>query len=119
MQRIILALGMGLALVGCGDKQAAATSVPATQQQQPSVQVTAAETAPANGDHTGKALFEANCVSCHDASIFTKADRKVHDFSELDAQVRRCDANLGDKLSDQDITSVIDYLNSSYYKFEK
>jgi cytochrome c5 len=118
MQRMIsiLSLTVGLALAGCGDKKAEATPA-APAQQQPSVQVTAAETAPANGDHSGKALFDANCISCHDASVFTRPDRKVHDFAELDAQVRRCDANLGNKLSDQDITSVIDYLNSSYYKF--
>lgn len=114
MHRMFFVLGVGLAIAGCGDKQAAAVT-----DATPAVVQTASSDAPANGDHSGKGLYEANCISCHDASVFTRADRKVHDFAELDAQVRSCDANLGNKLSDQDISSVIDYLNSSYYKFER
>jgi hypothetical protein len=41
------------------------------------------------------------------------------DFTMLSAQVRRCDANLGSKLFDEDMNKIADYLNETYYKFPK
>ena len=77
-----------------------------------------ATTADANA-HPGKAIHDANCISCHDTGKYTRADRLISDFNQLSARVRVCDANLGAKLSDKDLSSVTDYLNESFYKFPK
>ncbi len=69
--------------------------------------------------HPGKAVHDANCISCHDTGKYTRADRLVGDFNQLSARVRVCDANLGAKLSEKDLSSVTDYLNETFYKFPK
>lgn len=112
MQRIIFTLIIGLALSGCGDKQA--STAPDAPQK------TTLQTAEAaNGTHPGKTLLEENCMSCHDSGVYTRPDRKMTDFAMLSTQVRRCDANLGSKLFDEDMDSITNYLNETYYKFPK
>jgi len=66
----------------------------------------------------GQKLFAASkCLSCHGTEVFTKTDRRVKDFPALDAQVRRCDANLSTNWFDDEIQDVVAYLNKTYYKF--
>jgi mono/diheme cytochrome c family protein len=122
-----LAIMLGaLALGACGEKKPETAAMQgATKSEQaataPNASPAATETAqaPAEGMHTGKEIHDANCVSCHDSGVYTRADHKMQDFTQLDAQVRRCDANLGKPLSDADIDKVIAYLNDTYYKFDK
>ncbi|QLQ30416.1 MAG: cytochrome c [Candidatus Thiothrix singaporensis] len=64
-------------------------------------------------------LHDANCISCHDSGVYTRADHKMQDYAMLSAQVRRCDANLGARLFDEDLDKVTDYLNDTYYHFAK
>ncbi|HRJ53824.1 MAG TPA: hypothetical protein PLE99_13740 [Candidatus Thiothrix moscowensis] len=118
----MLPLALIFALTACGEKQTGTAAPDAAQ----SVAQTAGAAAPA-GDttkaaadgHPGKVVHDANCISCHDSGVYTRADHKMKDFTMLSGQVRRCDANLGNRLSDDEITNVIDYLNSTYYKFPK
>jgi len=67
----------------------------------------------------GKKTFEASqCMQCHQTDeMFTRKDRKVTTLVELDAQVRRCDAQLSTNLFDDEIKDVTAYLNQAYYKF--
>ncbi len=74
----------------------------------------------AEGDVTkGKKTFEASqCMQCHQTDeLFTRKDRKVSSLTALDAQVRRCDAQLSTNLFDDEIKDVTAYLNEAYYKF--
>ncbi len=114
------------ALTACGEKQSGTATAPETagkpmeQAVAPSSPPKATETAEAASDvHPGKAIHDANCISCHDAGVYTRADHKMKDYGMLVAQVRRCDANLGSKLFDDDINKVTEYLNDTYYKFPK
>lgn len=59
------------------------------------------------------------CTRCHDTGVYTRADRKIGSFRALQAQVERCDINLAAKLPPPQLAELIDYLNSSYYKFDK
>ena len=72
-------------------------------------------------DHPGKALHDESCSSCHiadhDAAFYTRADRKITSYDGLQSMVRMCDANLGTKLFDEDMTEIGNYLNQAYYKF--
>lgn len=67
----------------------------------------------------GRALYEKNCVSCHDASVFTRADRRVKSFEGLVAQVQRCDTAIGLRWFEEDVMAVAEYLNRNYYKFQR
>jgi len=111
----------GALLMGCGGKDDAEQAAPQTNSSS-GAQV--ANTEPAktqmNTDtHPGKALHDANCISCHDSAVYTREDRKIGDFPKLVAQVKRCDANLGSRLFDEEIEQVADYLNLAYYKYAK
>ncbi len=58
-----------------------------------------------------------HCSRCHDERVYTRPDRRVQDLQQLDAQVRRCDANFGTRLFDEDIAALVKHLNDNYYKF--
>ena len=64
-------------------------------------------------------FIQEKCSSCHTDSVYTRPNRFVHDRAQLEAQVRRCDANLGTTLFDDDLTTVVDYLDKQYYHFSK
>lgn len=62
--------------------------------------------------------FIANkCSSCHGDVVYSRPDHRVQSLQQLEAQVRRCDANVGTSLFDEDIDAVVKYLNDTYYKF--
>ncbi|HIA09160.1 MAG TPA: cytochrome c [Chromatiaceae bacterium] len=65
----------------------------------------------------GKALLEEHCITCHGSEMYTRPNRRVTSTEALGAQVRRCDANLGLKLFDEDADDIAHYLNKAYYKF--
>lgn len=63
-------------------------------------------------------FLQQKCSSCHNEQVYTRPDRRVQNLAQLDAQVRRCDANLGTRLFDEDISAVVEHLNERYYRFE-
>lgn len=66
----------------------------------------------------GEALHEEHCTRCHGSEVYTREDRNVHSLAGLEAQVRRCDQNLGLTWFDDEVSQVTGYLNDHYYKFE-
>lgn len=79
-----------------------------------------------NGNGNGKALYSKDCMSCHrsiaggdGSSLFTRPNRHVTSLGGLDKQVKRCRANTGLSLSDNQLKDIVDYLNATYYKFAK
>jgi len=66
----------------------------------------------------GKTLVESNCNNCHGTEVYTRADRKVSSYPQLQTQVRRCELALGLKWFDEDIDNAASYLNQEYYKFQ-
>lgn len=110
------------ALSACSEKEEAKPEVSSKQTEQAEV----AKAQPEDttkvtelAQHAGKKIHDANCISCHDSSVYTREERRVQDFPKLLAQVRLCDANLGTSLFDEDIEQVADYLNQAYYQFKK
>ncbi len=72
----------------------------------------------------GKKLHEQSCTACHvsmtggDGSLlYTRKNRRVSSLNALKNQVRRCETNLELKWFEEDIENVVQYLNTSYYKF--
>ncbi|MEB4590961.1 hypothetical protein VSS37_08235 [Candidatus Thiothrix sp. Deng01] len=121
MKRLaLLALAMGMvagSLVGCGETKTDTAVAPVAQEQKTAPN--APPQATANSELSGQAIHDANCISCHDSGVYTRADHKMQDYAMLSAQVRRCDANLGARLFDEDLDKVTDYLNDTYYHFAK
>jgi len=66
----------------------------------------------------GKALHDAHCLRCHDTTIYTRKDRKIHTPAELEAQVARCAAGPADvQWSQRQIDAVASYLRQDFYHF--
>lgn len=70
-------------------------------------------------DFDAKTFLATSCSGCHDTSVYTRKKRMVNSPEQLEAQVRRCDANLGVKLFDDDIQALVTHLNDTYYHFGK
>lgn len=63
------------------------------------------------------AFLAEKCSSCHDERVYTRPDRRTQNRQQLEAQVRRCDANIGTRLFNDDLAAVVDYLDRQYYHF--
>lgn len=67
----------------------------------------------------GKKMFaEAKCIECHNTTDFSES-KNVHNFKQLEQRVQACQLNSSAGWFDEDVTSVADYLNQDFYKFEK
>ena len=66
----------------------------------------------------GKALHDANCMRCHQESIYTRKDRLIYSYPELRERISQCE--LGAELTwfDEEIDDVTAYLNDAFYHFE-
>lgn len=67
----------------------------------------------------GKALHEAKCGGCHDTRQYTRKNRIVHTFDDLQGRVEFCDAASNAGFSPDDIDNVVAYLNRDFYKFKQ
>ena len=72
----------------------------------------------AQNEFDGKQLHDANCVSCHTPDIYTRNDRIVNNYRQLQERVRQCE--LANELTwfEEEIDAVISYLNTNYYQYE-
>lgn len=72
----------------------------------------------AQNEFDGKQLHDANCVSCHTPEIYTRDDRIVNNYRQLQERVRQCE--LANELTwfDEEIDAVTTYLNNSFYHFD-
>jgi len=73
----------------------------------------------------GKIVHDKNCTSCHIAkygkdgsTIYIRENRFVKNYSMLVQRVKACDINTNAGFHDDEVINVIEYLNSSYYKFK-
>jgi mono/diheme cytochrome c family protein len=65
----------------------------------------------------GRALYEARCDRCHDASVHGRNPRSARNFDQIRAFVARWDRELGTAWTVADIDAVARYLNDRYYHF--
>ena len=66
----------------------------------------------------GKSLQQKNCMRCHDDGMYTREERRVNTLDALRHQVQRCETNLDLQWFPEDVDAVIEYLNTSFYKFK-
>ena len=74
----------------------------------------------------GARLHEQNCLKCHrsmfggdGSAIYTRENRRVTSLAGLEAQVRRCENNLGLTWFDDQVADVVEYLDANYYHFQQ
>ena len=66
----------------------------------------------------GKTLHDEQCMKCHGTEVYTRSDRFIKDRAALAKQVHRCQLSAGAQWFDDDVNDVVDYLNTTFYKFE-
>lgn len=74
----------------------------------------------------GKELHDSNCTSCHvslqggdGTGIYTRENSRMDSHPALVKQVKRCRDSLGVPWPDEHVNDVVEYLNSTFYKFKE
>ncbi len=70
-------------------------------------------------ESSGAALHQKNCAKCHGKDYYPKANSKMDSYQRLHKMVGMCDAQLGTELFPEELQSITDHLNDSFYKFKK
>lgn len=65
----------------------------------------------------GKRLYDANCMGCHDTSVFTRKDRFVQSLDALKKQVTSCSHMAEKEFSASEMQDLLKYLNDQFYDF--
>lgn len=64
----------------------------------------------------GLLLYSTHCIECHTTQMHWRAQRQVHDWGSLKAQVRRWQAEVKLQWTEQDIDAVARHLNATIYR---
>jgi cytochrome c5 len=67
----------------------------------------------------GEAVHKASCTKCHSSTVYTRPNRTVKSLDSLQQRVAKCNVNVGTNLTDDEVASVSNHLNTTYYKFKK
>lgn len=67
----------------------------------------------------GQRLHKQSCQGCHDDSMYNRQDTIIFSYKALRNRVHFCERMSGASWKEQQLNSVIDYLNDRYYKFNK
>lgn len=71
---------------------------------------------PGNGTN-GQRLHEANCIGCHDSSVYTRPDHKVRSLDALKHQLAGCGHMTNQTFSPAQTRDLVKYLNDRFYHF--
>ncbi|OGI47864.1 MAG: hypothetical protein A3E57_04260 [Candidatus Muproteobacteria bacterium RIFCSPHIGHO2_12_FULL_60_33] len=67
---------------------------------------------------SGKKLYDANCMACHNDSVYKRKDRQVKNLEGLTQQINSC-GHVGDiTIGKTQANDLVRYLNETYYKFK-
>ena len=64
-----------------------------------------------------EALYDANCMGCHDTSVFTRKDRLVQSLDALKKQLVSCSHMAEKEFSASEMQDLLKYLNDQFYDF--
>ena len=65
----------------------------------------------------GKRLYDANCMGCHDTSVFSRKDRVVQSLDALKEQLASCTHMAKKEFSASETQDLLEYLNDQFYHF--
>lgn len=63
-------------------------------------------------------LLVEQCSSCHGNEVYTRPNRRVNNLMDLEKQLHRCNHVIAEKMDNNTVTEVMDFLNKRYYKFK-
>lgn len=66
----------------------------------------------------GKILHDQSCTACHDTSVYSRADKRIKSLTDLQAQVSRCTKPAGADWTPEEVSSVVNYLNTEFYHYK-
>lgn len=74
----------------------------------------------------GKRLHDESCSGCHidmtggdGSTLYTRSDRKIKSKESLETQVQRCATNTNQSWFENDVKSVTEYLDKTWYQFSR
>ena len=67
----------------------------------------------------GRLLYENHCTTCHESVVHIRSDRKARSLGEVIWQVSRWATELRLDWRYDEVSDVLDYLNTNFYRFEK
>ena len=65
----------------------------------------------------GKRLHDANCMGCHDTSIYIRKDHLIRSLDALKEQLGDCSHMAKKEFSAIEAQNIIKYLNDQFYQF--
>jgi len=65
----------------------------------------------------GERLVAADCMSCHDTTVFSRADHKIQSLDALKRQLASCGHGAKKEFSVAQTDSIVKYLNERFYHF--
>lgn len=65
----------------------------------------------------GKRLHDAKCMSCHDTRVYTRKDRQIKSLEALKQQMESCGHMAKIELAEPEKQSLVNYLNTQFYRF--
>ena len=65
----------------------------------------------------GKRLHDANCMGCHDTSIYTRKDHLIRSLDALKEQLGDCSHMAKKEFSAIEAQNIIKYLNDQFSQF--
>jgi len=73
----------------------------------------------------GKGLHDQSCMQCHATlvggqanNIYTRSDRKINSFQQLEGRVKSCAMAAGVDWQPREYQQVIRYLATTFYQFD-
>lgn len=66
----------------------------------------------------GKKLYDGKCFACHDTTIHTRPEKIIFSKKALLNRVKMCDANANANWTEQQMGDVVEYLNTTFYKYD-
>jgi cytochrome c5 len=78
---------------------------------------TKSDTSMTKTEVNGETVHKSSCTKCHSSSVYTRPNRTVKSLDSLQKRVAKCNVNVGTNLTDDEVASVSNHLNTAYYKF--
>ena len=77
-----------------------------------------ASAAELQGDRAeGTRLHDANCLGCHDTSIYTRKNRLIQSLEGLKKRLGDCSHMANKEFSASETQNIIKYVNDQFYQF--
>ncbi|RLA09038.1 MAG: hypothetical protein DRQ51_00190 [Gammaproteobacteria bacterium] len=67
----------------------------------------------------GQFLHADKCLKCHTDQPYINQKSGIENYQKLHSRVKMCSHQAEAEFFDDEIISVTDYLNNTYYKFKK